>query len=218
MDNYIGSTPYPVTVANKGLWRSPSKNVIILLLTGILGEGYILCIHMDQASKELHSWPVDWPVTSPSESKSTRRRCILNHRASCRNSKWPFIQVWLEGWKIPSTKSLVIHIPSLDWRKCCRGPYVSFREMKPRESLGKHRWVASVSSLTQDKLPLRCPGSSWKHVWLGRVAGWKKRLRKFPSSCKVKERETTTNKVPKPIPSMGLVYFPYIYHKIQSFM
>ena len=36
---YIGSTPHPVTVANEGLQGFPTKNVIIPVVTGILGGG-----------------------------------------------------------------------------------------------------------------------------------------------------------------------------------
>ena len=37
--NEIVTWPLPVTVANKGLQTFPSKNVIILVVTGILGGG-----------------------------------------------------------------------------------------------------------------------------------------------------------------------------------
>ena len=35
----LGCPPLSVTVANEGLKRSPTKNVIVLVVTGILGGG-----------------------------------------------------------------------------------------------------------------------------------------------------------------------------------
>ena len=43
---YISHLPlHSVTVANEGLWRFSTKNVIILLVTGILDGGYHQVIH-----------------------------------------------------------------------------------------------------------------------------------------------------------------------------
>ena len=39
--NLLGVAPLPVAVGNEGLRRSPLKNVIIRVVTGILGEKYL---------------------------------------------------------------------------------------------------------------------------------------------------------------------------------